>query len=96
MEKKKKSDDIKNNIIARNLLYIFSVFMFCFSVYNYLIPHKVMIDSGVEYTRLTGIREIEMDSEVSVMAFIFSFLFWSVIPFYIAKALSNYINKNKK
>lgn len=92
----KKSDDIKNNIIARNLLYIFSVFMFCYSVYNYLIPHKVMIDSGVEYTRLTGIREIEMQSEVSVLLLFFSFLIWSVVPFYIAKALSNYINKNKK
>jgi hypothetical protein len=37
-----------------------------------------------------------MQSEVSVVAFIFSFLIWSVVPFYIAKALSNYINKNKK
>lgn len=96
MKKNKKTDDIKNNVIARNLLYIFSVFMFGYSVYNYLIPHKVMIDSGVEYTRLTGIREIEMDSEVSVFSFIFSFLIWSVIPFWIAKALSNFITKNKK
>jgi hypothetical protein len=92
----KKSNDIKNNIIARNLLYVFSVFMFFYSIYTYLIPHTVMVDTGAEYTHLTGQSEIEMQSEVSVIAFIFSFLIWSVIPFYIAKAISNYITKNKK
>ncbi len=68
--------------------------MFCYSVYNYLIPHKVLIDSG-PFTRYSGLYE-ERDTEISVIAFIFSFLIWSFIPFYIAKAISNYITKNKK
>ena len=93
---KNKKDDLKDNNIAKKILYVFSVFMFCYSVYTYLIPHTEMVDSGVEYTRLTGQSEIEMQSEVSIIGFFFSFIFWSVIPFMIAKGLGeNVSTKNK-
>ena len=73
----------KNQKLIRGILYIFSLIMLFYSIYTYLIPHKVLIED-VEYIRNTG-QAIEMDSEVSLIGFIFSFGLWSVLPFYIGK-----------
>jgi hypothetical protein len=68
------------------VLYIFATVMLCYSVYTYLIPHKVLVED-VEYMRETGLA-IEMESEVSILGFTFSFIFWSVLPFLIGRKYS--------
>ena len=73
----------KNRELIRGILYIYSLIMLFYSIYTYLIPHKVLIED-VAYIRNTG-QAIEMDSEVSLIGFIFSFGLWSVLPFYIGK-----------
>ena len=63
--------------------------MLIYSIYSYLIPHKVLIED-VEFMRETG-RGIEMDSEVSIVGFIFSLGFWTILPIFIG---NKFFNKN--
>lgn len=83
MDNSKSTNQGKNHKLIRYVLYAFSLIMLVYSIYNYLVPHKVLIED-TEYMRLTG-RGFEMDSEVSIVGFIFSVGFWTILPIFIGK-----------
>lgn len=89
MDNSNSSNQSKNHKLIRNILYVFSALMLIYSIYTYLIPHKILIED-VQLRRLTG-QAIEMDSQVSIVGFIFSLGFWTILPIFIG---NKFFNKN--